>query len=187
MVPPISNQTTFSYQLKRIKHSRSIRISVHGDGKVVVTAPPRSSLADIKQFVNSKSGWVLEQVARCHDAARDKTALGQGESGYRQFKDRALRLIKERLAQLNQGYNYEYGRICVRNQKHAWGSCSADKNLNFNYRLFFLPSALCDYIIVHELCHLAELNHSAAFWRLVAATVPDYKDRRKELKKYIIR
>ena len=63
-----------------------------------------------------------------------------------------------------------------------WGSCSSKKNLNFSYRLYFLPEYLSDYIIIHELCHLKEMNHSKRFWDLVALVCPSYKDYRRELK-----
>jgi hypothetical protein len=90
--------------------------------------------------------------------------------------------IHERLAVFNTHYNFAYKRVFIKNQKSCWGSCSLQRNLNFNYKLAFLPSHLADYVIVHELCHLAELNHSPRFWSLVARTCPEYKQRRKELK-----
>jgi len=77
----------------------------------------------------------------------------------------------------------EFKRVAIRNQKSRWGSCSSQKNLNFNYRLCLLPSDIAEYIIVHELCHLQEMNHSVKFWRLVEKTIPDYKFRQKRLKK----
>lgn len=79
-------------------------------------------------------------------------------------------------------YGFRASRISIRNPKTRWGSCSEKGNLNFSYKLLFLPDVLADYIVVHELCHLAELNHSAKFWQLVAKTLPDYKERRKALR-----
>jgi len=72
--------------------------------------------------------------------------------------------------------------VSIRNQKTRWGSCSRQKNLSFSYRLFLLPPRFCDYVIVHELCHLKEMNHSPKFWALVARTFPDYKKLRREMK-----
>ena len=82
----------------------------------------------------------------------------------------------------NAYYKFEYGRVNIRDQKSRWGSCSRQGNLNFNYRLLFLNSAVRDYVIVHELCHLKEFNHSSRFWELVSRQTPDYKILRNQLK-----
>ena len=76
-------------------------------------------------------------------------------------------LVLERLAYWSATYQIPFGRVSIRKQKSRWGSCSSIGNLNFNYRLGFLPFELMDYIVVHELCHIKEYNHSKAFWDLV--------------------
>ncbi len=101
---------------------------------------------------------------------------------YLKYKEQARALVCERLAHLNQPYNFTYGRIAIRNTKTTWASCSKKGNLNFNYRVVYLGQDLLDYLIVHELCHLQEFNHSKRFWELVARTVPDYKTLRRQLK-----
>jgi len=70
--------------------------------------------------------------------------------------------------------------------RSRWGSCSVSGNLNFNYKLIHLPEDIAEYIVAHELCHLAEFNHSKKFWELVSKTIPDHKLRRKRLKKYLM-
>jgi len=94
--------------------------------------------------------------------------------------------VLNRLGHFNQFYGFEYKRISIRNQKTRWGSCSKKGNLNFNYKLLFLSQEQADYIIVHELCHLKEMNHSKRFWNLVLESILDYKNVRKSLKKLII-
>ena len=101
---------------------------------------------------------------------------------YLAHREIAKQHIVARLDFWNQFYGYQYRRVSIRNQKTSWGSCSENGNLHFSYKLYFLPPALCDYIIVHELCHLEELNHSPAFWRLVEQGLPDYKERRRLLR-----
>lgn len=91
-------------------------------------------------------------------------------------------LVHARLEYFNQLYGFSYNRIFIKNQKSRWGSCSSKKNLNFNYRIALLPTELQDYLIVHELCHLAEMNHSKNFWKLVERAVPEYKRLNKRLK-----
>lgn len=101
---------------------------------------------------------------------------------YLAHKEAARELILARLAHYNQHYQLKWNRVAIRNQRRCWGSCSSQKNLNFSYKLLLLPPHLCDYIVVHELCHLKEMNHGPQFWALVAETVPEYKQRVAELK-----
>jgi predicted metal-dependent hydrolase len=101
---------------------------------------------------------------------------------YRKFKHQAHSFIKEKILEINRFYNFSFNRVCVKNHKSRWGSCSQKGNLNFNYKIIHLPLELAEYIVVHELCHLKELNHSERFWALVARAIPDYKARRRQLK-----
>ncbi|PJC55877.1 hypothetical protein CO026_03305 [Candidatus Kaiserbacteria bacterium CG_4_9_14_0_2_um_filter_41_32] len=96
---------------------------------------------------------------------------------YLDNKETARALIHERLIHFNQYYNFSYNRVAIRNQRRCWGSCSSKGNLNFSYKLLFLPADLRDYVILHELCHLRELNHSRRFWDTMAEVMPDYKER----------
>lgn len=101
---------------------------------------------------------------------------------YAEHKEAARALCLTRLAHYNQYYNFHFNRVAIRNTRSRWGSCSSMRNLNFNYRIIFLPPALQDYLIVHELCHLQEMNHAPQFWALVAEQIPDYKHCIKALK-----
>ncbi len=100
---------------------------------------------------------------------------------YDTHKEAARERIHARLAHWSAHYALTHGRVAIRDQRTRWGSCSTKRNLNFNYKLVFLPDALVDYVIVHELCHLIEFNHSAAFWDHVARALPDYRERKKML------
>lgn len=101
---------------------------------------------------------------------------------YLAHKESARAVINSRLEHFNQHYGFTYNRVAVRNQQRCWGSCTSLGNLNFSYRLLFLPPEIRDYIIVHELCHLIEMNHGPKFWELVGQTVPDHRERRYTLK-----
>jgi predicted metal-dependent hydrolase len=102
-------------------------------------------------------------------------------------KPRARALVEEKIAQLNAAvYGYppeRIGRISIRNQKTRWASCSRQGNLNFNWRIVLLPPRAQDYLIAHELSHLAEFNHSPRFWAQVARAVPEYAAIRRVLRR----
>jgi predicted metal-dependent hydrolase len=102
---------------------------------------------------------------------------------YLAVKEDARRLVRERIAHFNGGYGFAVGKVFIKNHKSRWGSCSQKGNLNFNYKIALLPPELADYIVVHELCHLREFNHSPRFWRLVEEAIPDHLARRKALRR----
>ena len=91
-------------------------------------------------------------------------------------------MIPERVRYFAPKVGVDYGMITIRNQKTRWGSCSARGNLNFNCLLMLAPSEVIDYVVVHELCHRKELNHSPRFWAEVARVLPDYKRQERWLK-----
>ena len=95
---------------------------------------------------------------------------------------KALRLIPERVEYFAEMMNVTYGRITIREQKTRWGSCSSKGNLNFNWKLVLMPEEVLDYVVVHELAHRKEMNHSERFWNHVEKVLPDYQARRKLLR-----
>jgi predicted metal-dependent hydrolase len=102
-------------------------------------------------------------------------------SEYLKYKEQARIIAHKKVEKYSKIYNFKYNKIAIRNQKTRWGSCSKSGNLNFSYKIAILPEHLVNYIIVHEVCHLGEFNHSQNFWDLVAQTIPDYVELRKEL------
>jgi predicted metal-dependent hydrolase len=99
-----------------------------------------------------------------------------------EFKKQFRAIVEEGVEEYNKFYNFKYNRIAIKNNKTNWGSCSSMGNLNFNWKLIFAPLKIIDYVIVHEICHLKEHNHSQAFWDLVSKQAPDHKLSRKWLK-----
>ncbi len=104
------------------------------------------------------------------------------DSGHQKYKQAARELVHQRLQHFAPQCGVIYKRVAIRNTKRSWGSCSSLGNLNFNYKILFLPPCLRDYIIVHELCHLKELNHSEKFWREVELVSPNYAQHKDELR-----
>lgn len=101
---------------------------------------------------------------------------------YEAHKEVARKIIKDRLSHYAPLCGVSFKRVAIRNQRRRWGSCTSKGNLNFSYRLVFLPKELCDYVIVHELCHLKELNHGPAFWSEVEKVLPNYPTLIKNLR-----
>ena len=95
---------------------------------------------------------------------------------------RAKKIFPERTAYFAKRMGVTYKRITIREQKTRWGSCSSAGNLNFNWLLILAPPEVLDYVVVHELCHRREMNHSQAFWKEVEKILPDYRERQKWLK-----
>lgn len=98
------------------------------------------------------------------------------------YRSEAGRIFSQRARAIGGKMNLEYNKIFIRSQKTRWGSCSRQKNLSFNWRLVMAPIEVIDYLIVHEIAHIREMNHSPGFWRLVEKACPDYKASRRWLK-----
>ncbi len=99
------------------------------------------------------------------------------------YRREAARIIKERVEKNGKLMGLSYNRIAIKVMRSRWGSCSVKGNLNFNWKLILMPEAVIDYVIIHELTHLKEMNHSKKFWALVAKECPDWRERRKWLTK----
>lgn len=166
-----------------IIHSKrkTVSIQIKSDGRIVVRAPLRMSRADIMRLVEEKSGWIekhLAQLRRQSDSAEPAFTAGQ----LRQLAEVARQDLPRRAARFAPLVGVSYGRITIRAQKSRWGSCSSKGNLNFNCLLMLCPEDVRDYVVVHELCHRKEMNHSDRFWRELARVLPDYEKQRKWLK-----
>ena len=173
----------FKYILKTSKRARRIRINVYRDRRAVVTLPSHLPVHAAERFVREKASWILKKLDFFHTHPMVPLPK-ERESYFLKYEAETLRWIKERITHFNQFYNFGFNRISVKNQKSQWGSCSGKKNISFNYKIIFLPAALRDYIIVHELCHLEELNHSKKFWNIVSQAIPDFAARKKKLRQY---
>lgn len=169
-----------TYTVKRVR-SRAIRIHVHPDGRVVVTAPMRVALREIERFVAEKQEWIVQAQRKVE--GKTKSILHTATAAeYKKYKQVAMALAAKRLQHFNVHYGFTYRRLSIRNSKTRWGSCSRQGSISFSYTIALLPPALADYIVVHELCHIKEFNHSPRFWKLVAETIPDYKECKRLLK-----
>lgn len=167
-------------RVRRHRSAKQMRLTVRAGG-VSLTLPWYASWRRGLAFLAEKEAWIRIQMERL--AARPKNLLQSGSvEEYRRLAPETSLLVARRLVWFNREYGFAFGAVRIRNQKTRWGSCTTRGDLSFNYRLALLPEDLRDYVIVHELCHLGEFNHSARFWALVERTLPDHCERRKRLR-----
>jgi predicted metal-dependent hydrolase len=169
------------YTYKKSSRSRHIRITIKPTREVIVTVPRWVSLRAVERFVKTKEPWIQQKIQEFRAHKKHNKLPRLSERDYKEHKARARQIITARVDYFGTELGLEYNRIAIRNQSTRWGSCSSKNNLNFNYKLVFLPDELRDYVIVHELCHLREMNHSSRFWALVEDILPDYRTSKREL------
>ena len=167
-----------SYQVIRSKR-KTIAIQIKADGTVLVRSPLRLSEAAIQAFVESKASWIEKHLNKL---AQQPKLPAFTEADIQKMTQQAKVLIPRRVAYYAPLIGVDYGRITIRHQRTRWGSCSSKGNLNFNCLLMLVPTEVLSYVVVHELCHRKEMNHSQKFWAEVEKIIPDYKTHRKWLK-----
>ena len=158
---------------------KTISIQLSPDGSLVVRAPSRMSRRDIEGFVQSKRGWIEGHLEKLPEAQPRLT-----EAELQELARHAKEVLPEIAARFAPLVGVSYGRITIRAQRTRWGSCSAQGNLNFNCLLMLTPDDVMEYVVVHELCHRKEMNHSARFWAEVERVLPGYRESRRWLKEH---
>lgn len=175
-----------AYTIRTSNRARYLRMTVSLSGGLVVTVPRYGNERMVELFLRQKASWILKQLRRMQKL-KNKTVLKHSKEEYEKNKHGFFKAITDRVEFFNSLYGFRYHKISVRNQTSLWGSCTRAGNLQFNYKLSSLSPEAIDYVVVHELCHLKEHNHSRRFWNLVAKTVPDYKAIRKSLRGYLMK
>ncbi|MFA5751230.1 MAG: M48 family metallopeptidase [Candidatus Paceibacterota bacterium] len=170
------------YTIKVSSRAKRLRLAVYCDGAFVVTTPKHISQGLIEKFIIQRSRWILDKIDYFNSFS-SKFKKRNSKEDFIKYKKSAQKLAEDRVVEFNKIYNFKINKINIKNQKTRWGSCSRKGNLNFNYKIALLPEKLSDYIIVHEICHLGEFNHSRRFWNLVSKAVPNYPEIRGELRK----
>lgn len=153
------------------------------DGELTVRAPMKMSERDIARFVAEHQSWIDKHLSAAIERKKRNdgiTPLSADE--LKTLAARAKILIPERVAHYAALLGVSYGKITLRRQKTRWGSCSSKGDLNFNLALMLAPEIIIDSVIVHELCHRKEMNHSARFYAEMARVFPAYKECRAWLK-----
>ena len=165
---------------------RSLAIEIK-DNAVIVRAPYFVSQRKIDGFVDSHSDWIEKKLAEAEKKCKEaENAVRLNEDEISELIGKAKTVIPEKVKYFADLMGVTYGRITLRRQKTKWGSCSAAGNLNFNILLMLAPEYVLDSVIIHELCHRKEMNHSERFYGILYRYCPDYDKSRKWLKENAI-
>lgn len=154
---------------------KTLAVQIKADGSVVVRAPKRMAKYKIEAFLKEKQDWILQHREKALASAEQKAANRLSEAERKAAIERAGQMLVEKTARFAEEMGVTYGRITIREQKTRWGSCSSAGNLNYNWKLVLMPECVMDYVVIHELAHRKEMNHSARFYAVVARQMPDYK------------
>lgn len=172
------------YTIRHHPRSKYMRLSINPTGEVFVTAPKHMTKEYIERFIFKKMDWIQDKLDYIEKHPPSIHKIKSSKVDYKKYKDQALVIVKEKILKFNMFYNFPIKNLSIKNQKTRWGSCSRKGNININYKIALLPDHLAEYLIVHELCHLGQFDHSHKFWDLVGKTIPDYRQKRKELRLY---
>ena len=165
------------YQIIRSSR-KTVAIQIRNDGQILVRCPKRMRTEEVLKFVASKESWIRKHSSRLQNQNLEPFRPDEIEEFRQLAKDR----VSERVAYYADIMGVKYQRITIRAQKTRWGSCSGKGTLSFNCLLVLAPLAFLDYVVVHELCHLKEMNHSGRFWEEVRKILPDYEASKRWLK-----
>lgn len=173
------------YRIIRTRR-KTIGLEISPDLQITVRAPYHLSDVRIREFVESKQTWILKHLAIMQDRqAHDPIPAGViSDKELRHMTEEARIIIPERVKYFAKIIGVTYGQITIRHQKTRWGSCSSSGNLNFNCMLMATSPELIDYVVVHELCHRKQMNHSPLFWKELEEILPDYRNLRSRLREY---
>ncbi len=158
---------------------KTVSLSLKPDGTFLVRGPLRIPDKEVTAFLAQKEGWLRSHLAKRRDAADADEAGRLTEEEIDALIREARTDIPARVKRFGPAVGVSWGRITIRKQRTRWGSCSAEGNLSFNGLLMLAPPEARDYVVIHELCHRLEMNHSARFWAHVERVCPDYKVQKK--------
>lgn len=162
-------------EVRRSKR-KSAAIKITADMQIVVFVPLYVSDNEIERMVISKSKWIDEHMLKVQSTIDERSKLEKITfEQVKELEDQAVEYIPKRVKYYAEKENFIYNKITIKNLVSRWGSCSTKGNLNFNCLLMLTPDYVIDYIVVHELCHLREMNHSEKFWAEVEKIMPDYQ------------
>ncbi len=172
------------YEVEIIRSKRrTLGLEIQPDGRVIARAPMRMKQSEIDRFIGEKAAWIEKHLQKLQEAQEQQGSVEKlNDEDIQKLADKALEYIPNRVEYYAPLVGVDYGKITIRNQKTKWGSCSSKGNLNFNCLLMLTPPEVIDSVVVHELCHRKEMNHSKRFYSEVLRVYLEYKKWNKWLR-----
>ncbi|MEL7654795.1 MAG: SprT family zinc-dependent metalloprotease [Bacillota bacterium] len=179
----MNKKKTLEYEIIRTRR-KTLALYVRQDGRIEVRAPLKASKDYIDGFVIKKQDWIKSTQDKLFARYSAKKVIQLTRQEEARYKKQAKALFQQKCQSFAEQMGLSHKSVKVNGAKTRWGSCNRKGDINFTYRLIFAPEELIDYVVVHELAHTKEMNHSADFWTIVEQTMPDYKVRRKKLREF---
>lgn len=180
---PTTTNNAIEYTVRKSTRAKRLRLAVYCDGTVVLTSPVGIRATVIERYFEEKKQWVLRKLELFQST--DTTLLtARSVDDYNERMDEARALVLRRARHYNKVLGVVWNDVVIKNQKTRWGSCSKNGTININYKILYLPKKMQDYVVVHEMCHLKEFNHSKRFWRLLESVLPEWEEIKGELKSH---
>ena len=158
---------------------KTLSLSVR-DARLIVRAPKKTPKERIEKAVNSHLSWIEKNIEKQKNKMQNHPDPTKAEEA--ELRRKAKKILTEKTAYFANIMGLKYGRITITGAKTRFGSCSSKGNISYSFRLMTYPEEAVDYVVVHELSHLVEMNHSQRFYKVVESVLPDYKARKKLLK-----
>ncbi len=172
---------TIPIQFQR-EQRKTLSIKITREGSLLMKAPLTMREHEIERFIRQKRYWIYKQTKRVIEENQNRVYRSKEE--VTALKRQAREVLTKKSDDYKEILHVNYTRIRIGDQKTRWGSCSSKGTISYNWRLILMPERIQNYVVVHELCHLLEMNHSPAFWKKVSEVLPDYQSSRKWLKEH---
>ena len=161
---------------------KTLSIRITQEGNLEIRAPLGMPKGEIEAFLKEKAQWIETHRAKVLAEYAQGQEAPLGEEEILTLAEQMRQRLPEKLNRHAASMGVTFGRVTIRCQQTRWGSCSSRGNLNFNCLLMLAPEEVLDYVVVHELAHRKQMNHSALFWQEVERECPDYKKSLRWLK-----
>ena len=186
MANKIIRNISFDYVIRKSARAKNMRIVIKSNNDIEVVIPQMIPKFLGKKFLEKNKLWVLRSLEkqtkiRNSEENFEKIKIEESEDFYRQ---KAKEYLSERVKFFIEILDIKFNKIRIKNTKTRWGSCSSQKNLNFSWKIMLAPPKVIDYLVIHEICHLKEMNHSKEFWSLVELLDPNFEEHKKWLKRH---